>query len=292
MAVRAALGAGRGRLVRQLLVESSILGVLGGTGGLLLAAWLVRILRSLDGLALPRHETIDVNASVLVFTLMLALVTPLLFGLVPSLQASRADLRDALAEGGRSSAPARARVRTMLVIGEVAVALVLLVGSALLVRSFINVLSVDAGFDPSAVVTADMAVPLGKYPEPALAAQFYAGLVERVRALPGVTAAAAASQLPLGKFDPDGALQFEGHPDAGATPDGVYDGFKYSAGYKVVTPGYFEALRMPLRKGRFLTDSDAAGQPPVAVVSEGFVKRFLPRADPPVCDSSTRAWIR
>src|SRR5262249_44064479 len=128
MAVRAALGAGRSRLVRQLLVESSLLGILGGTAGLLLAAWLVRALRSLDGLALPRHETIDVNASVLVFTLMLALVTPLLFGLVPSLQASRADLRDALAEGGRSSAPARARVRTMLVIGEVAVALVLLVG--------------------------------------------------------------------------------------------------------------------------------------------------------------------
>src|SRR5262249_59905482 len=106
----------------------------------------------------------DVNASVLVCAMMLALVTPLLFGLVQSLQASRADLRDALAEGGRSSAPARARVRTMLVIGEVAVALVLLVGSALLVRSFINVLSVDAGFDPTAGVTADMAGPVGKLP--------------------------------------------------------------------------------------------------------------------------------
>jgi putative ABC transport system permease protein len=280
MAVRAALGAGRGRLVRQLLVESSLLGVLGGAGGLLLAAWLVRILRSLDGLALPRHETVGLDGAVLAFTLVLSLLTPLVFGLLPSLQASRADLREALAEGGRGAAPARPWVRTALVVGEVATALVLLVGSALLVRSFVRVTSVDPGFDPAGVVTADMAVPLTSYAEPAHAAQFYTSLVERVRAIPGVAAAGAATDLPLGKFDPDGALVFEGHPDEGAVADRHYDGFKYSAGYKVVTPGYFEALHMHLRQGRLLQDGDAPGQPAVAVVSDMFVRQFLPHANP------------
>jgi putative ABC transport system permease protein len=280
MAVRAALGAGRGRLVRQLLIESTVFGVLGGASGLLLAGWLLRIFRSMDGLALPGHETIGIDATVLAFTLALALLTPLLFGLLPALQSSRAELRDALAEGGRSAAPARAGVRTALVIGEVAIALVLLVGSALLVRSFVHVTSIDPGFDPAGVVTADLAVPLDKYADAPQAAQFYASLTERLRALPGVTAAGAATQLPLGKFDPDGALVFDGHPDAGGLADGNYDGFKYSAGYKVVTPGYFDALRMHLRQGRLLQDSDAAGQPPVAVVSELFVRQFLPRTNP------------
>jgi len=280
MAVRAALGAGRARLVRQLLVESSVLGAFGGSAGLLLAAWLVRVLRSLDGLALARQETIGIDATVLGFTLLLALLTPLVFGLLPSLHGSRADLRDALAEGGRSAAPARPSVRTALVIGEVAIALVLLVGSALLIFSFTRVMSVDPGFESAGVVTADMAVPLEKYVRPEQAAQFYTGLVERIRALPGVADAGAASQLPLGKFDPDGAFTFEGHPDAGAVGSNSYDGFKYSAGYKVVTAGYFESLRMRLRGGRFLQDTDAAGQPPVAVVSESFVKHFLPRVNP------------
>ena len=281
MAVRAALGAGRGRLVRQLLVESSVLGVFGASAGLLLAEWLMRVLRSLHGLAFPRQQdAIGVDTNVLIFTLALALITPLVFGLVPSLEASRADLRDALGEGGRSAAPARAGVRTMLVIGEVAVALVLLVGSALLIRSFARVMSVDPGFDPTGAVTADMAIPLTKYERPDQAAQFYVGLIARLRVLPGVAAAGAASQLPLGKFDPDGALTFEGHPDAGGIGDNSYDGFKYSAGYKVVSAGYCEALGIHLIHGRFLKDTDGAGQPAVAVVSDSFVKRFIPRVDP------------
>jgi predicted permease len=280
MAVRAALGARRGRLVRQLLVESSVLSVLGATAGLLLAEWLMRVLRSMNSLALPRRDAIGVDANVLIFTVALAVITPLVFGLLPSLQASRTDLRDALAEGGRSAAPARAGVRTALVIGEVAIALVLLVGSALLIRSFARVMSVDPGFDPTGAVTADMAIPLTKYEKPEQAAQFYVGLIDRLRALPGVAAAGAASQLPLGKFDPDGALSFEGHPDAGGIGDNSYDGFKYSAGYKVVSAGYFEALGIHLIQGRFLKDADGAGQPAAAVVSESFVKRFIPRVDP------------
>jgi putative ABC transport system permease protein len=280
MAVRAALGAGRARLVRQLLVESSLLGILGGIGGLLIAAWLVGALLSLNAVALPRHEIIGVDGRVMAFTLVLALLTPLVFGLVPSLEASRANVRDALAEGGRAAAPSRATVRTLLVVGEVAIALVLLVGSALLVRSFAHIMAVDPGFDAAGVVTANMSVPGTKYSDPARAAQFYAGLLARIRAIPGVKAAGAANELPLGRFDADGALTFEGNPDVGATPDGIYDGFKYSAGYKVVTPGYLETLGMRLREGRFLAANDIPGQPPAAVVSELFVKRFLPRVDP------------
>jgi predicted permease len=280
MAVRAALGAGRGRLVRQLFVESAALGALGATGGLLLAAWLLRVFRAMD-VELPRHGAVTIDAQVLLFTLLLAVATPLVFGLLPSWQASRADLRDALAEGGRSSpAPTRAGVRAALVAGEVAIALVLLVGSTLLVRSFVNVLMVDPGFDPSGVITAEMAIPLQRYPEPAQAARFYTGLLEQVRAIPGVSVTAAATYLPLGKYDPDGALTFEGNPDAGGTPDGIYDGFRYSAGYKVVTPGYFETLRMHPSAGRLLQDTDVAGRPVVAVVSESFAKRFLPRTNP------------
>ena len=280
MAVRAALGAGRGRLVRQLLVESSLLGLLGGTAGLLLAAWLVRILRSLDGLALPRRETIGIDGAVLGFTVLLAVVTPLLFGLLPSLQASRGDLRGALAEGGRAAAPARSTVRAGLVVAEVAIALVLLVGSALLVRSFMRVTAIDPGFDPANVVTADMAVPGTKYADASQAALFYTTMAQRLRSIPGVEAAAVATQLPLGKFDPDGALTFEGHPDAGAIADNSYDGFKYSAGYKVVTAGYFEALHVRLRQGRLLNDADDAAHPAVAVVSELFARQFLPHTDP------------
>ena len=161
-----------------------------------------------------------------------------------------------------------------------AIALVLLVGSALLIRCVAHVLSVDPGFDPTGVVTAELAIPTDRYKEPAQAAQFYAGLLAQIRALPGVTAAAAASQLPLSNYDPDGALEFEGHPDAGGTGTGSYDGFKYSAGYKVVTPGYVEALGMRVLKGRVLRESDSAGAPAAAVVTESFAKRFLPRVDP------------
>jgi putative ABC transport system permease protein len=135
-------------------------------------------------MALPRHETIGVDGRVMAFTLVLALLTPLVFGLVPSLQASRANLRDALAEGGRAAAPARATVRTLLVIGEVAIALVLLIGSALLVRSFARIMAVDPGFDAAGVVTANMSVPGTKYPDPARAAQFSAGLVAKLRLEP------------------------------------------------------------------------------------------------------------
>jgi predicted permease len=281
LAVRSALGAGRARLVRQLLAESLVLGLLGACGGLLLAAWLVRALTSIDAAALPRYAAVGIDTSVLLYTLALALVTPLLFGLVPSLQVSRGDLRDALAEGGRSAvAPSRARVRSGLVAAEVAVALLLLVGASLLIRSFVNVMSVDPGFQVHGSVVARMAVPAARYSGPEPAARFYSNLLERLRALPGVVAAGATNQLPLAGLDFGGAFTFEGTPDAGSQADGNYDGFRYSAGYRASTPGYLEALGVRLVQGRLLAESDREGQPPAAVVNESFVKRFLPRANP------------
>ena len=281
LAVRAALGAGRARLVRQLLVESLVLGLCAAVGGLLLAAWLVRALSSMHGVPLPRQESIGIDGNVLLFTLGLALLTPVVFGLIPSLQASRPELRDALAEGGRSAAaPTRARVRMLLVTGEVAVALLLLVGAGLLIRSFANVMSVDPGFDPRGAVTASMAVPGNKYQTPNRAAQFYAGLLDRVRALPGVKSAGAVNQLPLSGLDFGGAFAFQGTSDPEAVSDGAFEGFRYSAGYRVATPGYLEALGVRLTRGRTLNDTDRAGQPAAAVVNESFVRQYLPRTNP------------
>jgi predicted permease len=212
---------------------------------------------------------------------VLGVATPLLFGLIPALQAARGDVRDALAAGGRTgAAPVRGRIRTVLVAVEVAVSLVLLVGATLLIRSFVNILEVDPGFDPRGVVTVHMAVPPTKYETPEQAAAFYARLVERLRTLPGVASAGATNQVPLSGDDYGGAFVFEGHPDAGAQADNEYDGFRYSAGYRAVTPGYLEALAVTLEKGRFLRDSDTAAQPPVAVVNEAFVRQFLPETDP------------
>ncbi len=275
LAVRAALGAGRGRLVRQLLVESLLLGTAGAVAGLLLAAWLVRALISIHAVALPRAEGIGIDGRVLLFTLVMALVTPILFGLVPSLHVSRADLRDALTEGGRgAAAPTRARIRAVLVTAEVAVALLLLVGSALLIRSFANVMAVDVGFDTRGAITATLAVPGSKYPDAPRSALFYDGLLDRVRRLPGIAAAGAVNQLPLGGGDFGGSFQFEGVAAGRDRSDAP------SAGYRVATPGYLEAMKVRLLRGRTLLDSDRAGTQPVAVVNDAFVRRYLPHTNP------------
>jgi putative ABC transport system permease protein len=275
LAVRAALGAARGRLVRQLLVESLVLGSAGAVAGLLLAAWLVRALISINAVALPRAEGIGIDGRVLLFTLLIALMTSLLFGLAPSLQASRADLREALTEGGRgAAAPTRARIRAVLVTAEVAIALLLLVGSALLIRSFANVMSVDAGFDTRGAITATMAVPGSKYPDAPRSALFYDGLLERVRRLPGVLAVGAVNQLPLSGGNMGGSFQFQGAPADRATAAAPY------AGYRIATPGYLEAMKVRLLRGRTLLESDRAGTQPVAVVNEAFVRQYLSRTNP------------
>jgi putative ABC transport system permease protein len=268
LAIRAALGAGRVRLVRQLLTENLLLALAGAAGGLLIAAWLVRWLLAVNPAALPRPDAIGIDMPVLGFTLVLAVVTPLLFGAFPSMQISRTELRDAMAEGGRASAtPMRGRVRSVLIAAEVAVALLLLVGAALLVRSFWNVLAVDAGFAGRDVMTVEMVLPGTRYPDAARSAAFYRDLLPRIRAIPGVQAAGAISSFPLSGDDPDGGFVFEGETGAG------HD--SHVAGYRVVSGDYFAAMGIPLLQGRPITDSDAAGGEIVVVVNQDFVRKHL-----------------
>ena len=267
LALRAALGAGRGRIIRQLLAESLVIGVAGAAVGLLLAAWMVRALLSVNAVPVPRAGEIAIDMTVLLFAVGLGVLTPVFFGILPALQVSRTDLREALAEGGRSAAaPVRAGVRALLVAAEVAVALVLLTGAALLLRSFANVMSIDPGFDPGGAITATTAVPRTKYPDAPRSALFYSTLLERLRRLPGVAAAGAVTQAPLTGRDHGGWLTFEG---AAADARGL------SAGYRIATPGYLEAAGMRLTQGRPLNDGDREGALPVAVVNQAFV-RALP----------------
>jgi putative ABC transport system permease protein len=269
LAIRAALGAGRARLVRQLLIESLVLGGLGAATGLLLAGWLVRTFLAMNTTPLPHREAIGMDASVLAFTLGLALLTPLLFGILPALQASRPDLRETIAEGGRGSLSAgRGRIRNLLVALEVAVALVLLVGSVLLIRSFWNVLSVDTGFDARGIVTMDMSLPRSKYPAADRSARFYRELIERLRTVPGVQAAGAINAFPLMGGGPDGGLYFDGDPDPKR-------GVRF-ANYQVITPDYFAALRIPVVAGRALSEEDRPGGEIAVVVNQDFVRRYIP----------------
>jgi predicted permease len=278
LALRAALGASRWRVVRQLLVESLTIGAAGAALGILLAGWAVRALLSVEAVGLPRGtdvSDVSIDARVLLFAVALGVLTPLLFGLVPALQASRAELRDALAEGGRSgSAPARSGVRGLLVAAEVAVALVLLAGAGLLIRSFVKVVSVDPGFDTGGALVASMSVPATKYPDAPRSALFYSGLMERLRRLPGVAAAGAVTQAPFSGADHNGAFEIEGQPAAQDAKDFPY------AGYRVATPGYLEAAGIPLLKGRTLNETDREGAIPAAVVNQSFARQFLPGTDP------------
>ena len=275
LALRAALGASRWRVVRQLLLESLAIGAAGAALGVLLAGWAIRALLSIEAVGLPRGSDVSVDWRVLLFAIALGVLTPLFFGLIPALHASRSELRDAIAEGGRSgAAPVRSRVRGLLVAGEVAVALVLLVGAGLLIRSFVNVMSVDPGFDTGGAVVASMSVPATKYPDGPRSAFFYSGLLERVRQLPGVAAAGAVTHAPFSAGDNNGAFDIEGRPAPSDSRNRTY------AGYRVATPGYLEAAGLRLLQGRTLSDADREGAIPIAVVNQSFARQFLPRTDP------------
>jgi putative ABC transport system permease protein len=272
LALRAALGAGRGRIFRQLLAESLVIGCTGAAVGLLLAAWMIRVLLSVNAVPVPRAAEIGIDGVVLLFAVALGVLTPLVFGVLPSLQAARSDLREALAEGGRSAAaPVRAGVRALLIAAEVAVALVLLTGAGLLMRSFANVMAVDPGFDAGGAITATMAVPRTKYPDAPRSAQFYATMLERLRRLPGVAAAGAVTQPPLAGRDHGGGLVLEG---------AAADTRRLFAGYRIATPGYLEAAGLRLTQGRTLSDDDRAGSLPVAVVNQSFVRALPAGLDP------------
>jgi predicted permease len=280
MAVRRALGASRSRVVRQLLTESVLLAALGGALGLLVAVWGVDLLVELSPSNLPGLHAVHINGTVLAFTAGVSMVTGVIFGLAPAIQGSHVDLHSVMREATRSASAARraTRLRSVLVVGEFALALILLVGAALLVKSFWRLQHVDLGFDPSSVLTARLWLPQpndprsGPYFTHSARAQFYRRVVERVAALPGVEAVGGVTSLPLGGTPGRGPFNIEGRmPEAGNIP---------VAEVSFVTPGYFGALGIAQASGRALDDHDDERAPLAVVVSESFARRFFAGQEP------------
>jgi len=274
LALRAALGAGRMRLIRQMLTESVLLALMGGLLGVLLAFWGIQLLVGFGPDNIPRLNEIRIDPRVLLFTFGVSLLTGVLFGLIPAVQASRPDLNDALKEGSRGSTGGRSGTfRNIFVVAEVALALVLLVGAGLMIRSFIRLQSVETGFNPKNVLTMRLQVPKKKYPEPHQIIDFFKQAQDRIAALPGVQAVGAISYLPLngGPASRD-AFKIIGQP---APAPGQEPGVEV----RVITPTYFRAMGIPLLKGRLLDERDVK-ESRVLLINETMAKRYFPGVDP------------
>ena len=274
IALRTALGAGRLRIIRQLLTESLLLACLGGAAGLILSLFLTDLLVAISPADVPRLDEIRLDARVLGFTVGVVSLVGLLFGLAPAVQASKTDLNEALKEGGRSSTEGRNRLRSLLVVSEVALSLLLLVGAGLLIKSFVLLRDVHPGFDTRNVLTMRISLPAARYAEPKQQANFYRELMERTSALPGVEAAGATLSLPLGgsNFSVGRSFIREGRP--------LVTEESQDTDYFVATPDYFKAMRIPLKTGRTFTERDTAETPPVVVVNESLARRIFPGEDP------------
>ena len=274
IAIRHALGAARSVIVRQLFAESLSLSLAGGALGALLAWWTVRLLRSWNPAALPRADELSIDPAALVFALLISVATALLFGLAPALQATRAEqheaLRDSGARGGGEGA-GRARLRNFLVIGEIALAIVLLAGAGLLLESLRQLLSVDPGFRAAGVITTEMTLPIRKFRTLDATAVFVEAYLERLRALPGVQSAGAALALPIGSI-----YSFFEFKIAGDAPPPIPP----IAGYTSVTAGYFEAMGIPLRQGRYFDSRDGRDAPKAVIISEPLARQYFAGRSP------------
>ncbi len=271
-ALRVALGARSGRVVRQLLTESLLLAAMGGLVGMAAAVLGVRALLAVSPPGLPRVDSIGVHAPMLMFGLSVTTLIGLAFGVIPALQAARSDPNRDLQRESRRSTGGHRRTRSALVVAEVALALVLLVSSGLLLRSLGRLFAVTAGFDASQLLTMQIQTSGSRFDDDSVTNRFFAQALEAVREAPGVTAAALTSQLPLSGDDDVYGVHFDPAP-----PDEVeyQDTFRYA-----VSPGYFETMRIPVLRGRSLEERDRAGAPLVAVVSESMARRRLPGRDP------------
>jgi putative ABC transport system permease protein len=273
IAVRTALGASRSHIVRQLLTESVMLAVIGGVAGVLVALGGMQLLLALRPTAIPRLELAQIDAGVLAFTLALTVATGLLFGLAPALELSRSDLNRSLKEGGRAGSVGKSqqRFRDSLAITQMAMSVVLLIGAMLLIRSFMQLRSIDVGFRTERALTARVVLPLAGYPSDTPVIGFIRALRQRLAELPGVQSVGATRLLPLTGTIGDWSITLEGKPRIpGENPNGDW---------QVVTPGYFETMGVRLVRGRFMTDADHENAPLIAVINETMARRYWPDED-------------
>jgi len=271
MALRAALGASRRRLIRQLLTESLLLAGFSGALGLLIAFWGNSLIISLLPASIPRVDQIGINRWVLVFTLAISVLTGIIFGLIPALSASKPDLNETLKEGGRGSGSARQRARSLLVVVELALALMLLINAGLMIKSLLRLRDVKTGFNTSNVLTMQIALPRSKYAEEAQMNGFYQQLYDRVKGMPGAVSAGLTSSLPLAGSNVFVFFTAEGHENDG--------GSKTPARRLAVSPGYFRTMELQVVKGREFNEQDTANSPPVAMLNESLAKQLWPDGD-------------
>ncbi|HET9533131.1 MAG TPA: ABC transporter permease, partial [Blastocatellia bacterium] len=275
IAIRTALGAGRWRIVRQLLTESLLLSLAGGVLGLLLAFWGLDVLIALSPQDIPRLDQIRIDGRVLAFTLLVSLLTGFIFGLAPALQASKPDLNESLKEGGRGSTGGihGSRVRGMLVISEIALSLILLIGAGLMIRSFQRLLEFDLGFNPERLLTLKVQLAGSRYGQGQQVVSFYDQLLQRIESLPGVESAGAVSDVFLSKTPNSTTFSLEGRPDPPPAED-------IEVPFDSISPNYFRVMGIPLLKGREFDHRDVADAPGVVIINDTFARMFFPGEDP------------
>jgi predicted permease len=273
IAVRAALGAGRGDIVGQLLTESVLLSIAGAAAGFAVAWAGLQIVVILKPANLPRVSETTLDATVLSFTAMLSIITGVMFGLLPALQLSSPDVTAALKDGGRTGTAGRSRqlARRGLVVLQLASSVVLALAAGLLIRSLVELTRIDLGFNPSHVLTAQLQVPSTDYPQPADVVRFYRQAIERIAQIPGVRAAGSVRVLPLARPIGDWSIKIEGRP---YVPEENPNG-----DFQAVTPGYFQAMSLKLVRGRLLTDADREDSMPVVVINDTMAARYWPGED-------------
>ncbi|MGA9773856.1 MAG: ABC transporter permease [Blastocatellia bacterium] len=275
IAIRRALGASRARLIRQLLTESLLLAICGGATGLLLAQWGVDLLVALGSDEIPRLQEVRIDTTILGFTLLVSMLSGIIFGLAPALQSSKLNLNETLKEGGRSNSEGsnRRRLRSALVVAEIALSLILLISAGLMIKSFLRLQNVNPGFNADNILTMQLSLPRSKYTKAIQTTTFFQQLLGKVETLPGVESAAISISLPPNNLEVSDNFQIEEHP----TPPGETEP---SAPILFISPKYFTTLNVPLLSGRYFTDNDSADAPPVVIINEALARKYFGASDP------------